>query len=587
MQTDDTTAVARPWAGSYDPGVPADPQPHPAPSLAHLVQTACRKHADRKAFTCVVPNGMNGSLTFAQVDAMSDAFAVFLHHHCGIRQGARVAVQLPNSLPYPVVAFGVFKAGGVLVNTNPLYTPSEMIHQFTDAGVEVLVICDLFADKLAEVIPRTGIRTVVLAGVPEFFPRIPEAIVRGVQKVWTRSLPPVPQLDVPVLRLREALARGRAVGSDPAPWWRDLGAGDLALLQYTGGTTGVAKGAMLSHGNILANLTQVHAVGRALMSGKDCVLTALPLYHIFAFTCNLMTFFELGARNILVPSPRPVRNIQRAIENYPITWITGVNTLFNGLMNEEWFAAFPPRRLVAAIAGGTALHQAVATRWTMMTDTPIAEGYGLTETSPLVSFNPLSDAARPGTIGIPVPGTDVALVDDDDAPVAMGAPGELIVKGPQVMQGYWNRPEDTAQTIRGGWLFTGDVAVMEEGGFLRIVDRKKDMVLVSGFNVYPNEVEECLAKMPEILEAAVIGIPDPASGEAVRAYVVPNPDVPGAVEALTPEAIVAHCRKHLTGYKVPKSIIIRDALPKSPIGKILRKTLRAEARAQAEQRGRA
>jgi long-chain acyl-CoA synthetase len=571
----------RPWIDSYGATIAAELPAMRYPSLAHLVHATCQQHAGKKAFTCVVPNGMNGSLTFAQVDEMSDAFASYLHHHCGVRRGARVAVQMPNGLAFPVAAFGVFKAGAILVNTNPLYTRSEMIHQFNDSGAEVLVICDMFADKLEEVVPRTSIRSVVLAGVPEFFPKIPETIVRGVQKVWSRSLPAVPKLQVPVLRMRAALDKGRSTGAKPAEWWEGLTPDDLALLQYTGGTTGIAKGAMLSHGNILANLDQVLAMGRSHMTGKDCVLTALPLYHIFAFTANLMTFFDIGARNILVPSPRPVQNIQRAIENYPITWITGVNTLFNGLMNEEWFSAYPPKHLVAAIAGGTALHESVANRWKEMTGTPIAEGYGLTETSPLVSFNPLDDRARPGSIGIPVPGTDVALVDDDDAPVAPGQPGELIVKGPQVMRGYWNRPDETDKTLKNGWLFTGDVAVMEDGGFLRIVDRKKDMVLVSGFNVYPNEVEDCLAKIPEVLEAAVVGIPDGASGEAVRAYVVKNPDEPGE---LTKEAIIAHCRKYLAAYKVPRSVIICEELPKSPIGKILRKDLKAEIKAEFEKK---
>ena len=574
--------VSRPWLDVYGDSIAAELPPLAYRSLAHLVHDTCRRHDSRTAFTCVVPNGMNGSLSFRRVAEMSDAFAAFLYHHCGVRRGARVAVQLPNGLAYPIVAFGAFKAGAVLVNTNPLYTPSEMIHQFNDSGAEVLVICDIFADKLAEVIPKTGIRTVVLAGVPEFFPRIPETIVRGVQKVWSRTLPPVPSLEIPVLRIREALAKGRAVQASPQEWWGALQPDDLAMLQYTGGTTGVAKGAMLSHGNILANLQQVLAVGRSHMTGDDCVLTALPLYHIFAFTANLMTFFELGARNILVPSPRPVQNIQRAIENYPITWITGVNTLFNGLMNEEWFSAFPPKHLVAAIAGGTALHAAVAARWSVMTGTPIAEGYGLTETSPLVSFNPLDDRARPGSIGIPVPGTDIALVDDDDAAVEMGKPGELLVKGPQVMLGYWQRPDETEKSIKSGWFYTGDVAVMEKGGFLRIVDRKKDMVLVSGFNVYPNEVEDCLALIPEVLEAAVVGVPDAKTGEAVRAYVVRNPDETGE---LTKEAIIAHCRKHLAAYKVPRSVVMRDELPKSPIGKILRKDLKAEVKAEFAGKG--
>jgi len=567
----------RPWLASYGASIPQNLATPAYQSLADLVHRATVTHGKRRAFTCVAPNGMNGSLSFEQVGQMSDAFAAFLHHECGLRPGDRVAVQLPNGLPYPVVAFGVFKAGCVLVNTNPLYTPSEMIHQFNDSGAKVLVIVDMFADKLAEVVPRTGIGTVVLAGVPEFFPRLPETIIRGVQKVWSRTLPAVPALPVPVLRLKTALAKGRAHGTDIRTLWQSLGHDDLAVLQYTGGTTGVAKGAMLSHGNLLSNLAQMQAVSGGLMTRDDCVLTALPLYHIFAFTANLMAFFDIGARNILVPSPRPVQNLQRAIENYPITWITGVNTLFNGLMNEEWFTAYPPRHLRAAIAGGTALHAAVATRWRIITGTPLAEGYGLTETAPIVSFNPLDDRAKPGSIGMPVPGTDVVLVDDDGKPVPFGEPGELIVRGPQVMQGYWQRPDDTALSLRNGWLYTGDVAVMEEDGFLRIVDRKKDLVIVSGFNVYPNEVEDALARMEAVLEAAVVAIPDARTGEAVRAYVVRNPAVPGE---LTKDDILRHCRTLLTDYKLPKSIVLRDELPKSPIGKILRKDLKAEVRAE-------
>lgn len=567
----------RPWLASYGTTIPQDLPPPSYASLADLVDRASATYAKRRAFTCVVPNGMNGTLSYAQVGAMSDAFAAYLRQDCGLQPGDRVAVQLPNGLPYPVVAFGVFKAGCVLVNTNPMYTPSEMIHQINDSGAKVLVIVDMFADKLAEVVPQTDLQAVVLAGVPEFFPKLPETIVRGVQKVWSRTLPPVPKLAVPVLRLRAALAKGRAHGADVRAYWTGTKPEDLALLQYTGGTTGVAKGAMLTHGNMLANLAQVQSVSGGLMATDDCVLTALPLYHIFAFTANLLTFFEIGARNILIPSPRPVQNLQRAIENYPITWITGVNTLFNGLMNEEWFAAYPPKKLRAAIAGGTALHEAVATRWRAMTGTPLAEGYGLTETAPLVSFNPLDDRAKPGSIGIPVPGCDVVLVDDDGKPVPTGTPGEVMVRGPQVMSGYWHRPEETAKTLQKGWLFTGDVAVMDADGFLRIVDRKKDLVLVSGFNVYPNEVEDALAKMEAVLEAAVVPIPDAKTGEAVRAYIVKNPDYEGD---LATEDILRHCKALLTDYKVPKSIIIRDELPKSPIGKILRKDLKAEVRAE-------
>ena len=569
----DDASPPRPWLASYGTSIPHD---LPAPryrSLADLADQTCRKNAGRTAFTCVVPNGMNGSLSYARLAEMSDAFAAFLRNDCGLQPGDRVAVQLPNGLAYPIAAFGTFKAGCVLVNTNPLYTAPEMIHQFRDSGAKVLVIVDMFADKLTEVIPQTDIGTVVLAGVSELFPTLPNVIVRGVQKYWNRVLPPVPDLPARTLRLRAALKAGRAHRAPVADYWQATTRDDLALLQYTGGTTGVAKGAMLSHGNILANLNQVHAVSGGVMTRDDCVLTALPLYHIFAFTANLMTFFELGARNILIPSPRPVQNLQRAIENYPVTWITGVNTLFNGLMNEEWFAAYPPRRLRAAIAGGTALHQAVARRWQSMTGTPLAEGYGLTETAPLVSFNPLDDRARPGSIGLPVPGCDVVLMDDDGQLVGQGQPGELAVRGPQVMRGYWQRDDETAKAMRDGWLLTGDVAVMDEGGFLRIVDRKKDLVLVSGFNVYPNEVEDVLSLMEGVLESAVVAIPDAKTGEAVRAYIVRNPDHPAE---LTEAEITAHCRSHLTDYKRPRSIIFRDELPKSPIGKILRKDLKAE-----------
>ncbi|MDQ3271167.1 MAG: AMP-binding protein [Pseudomonadota bacterium] len=576
----------KPWQAAYGQHIQVELPSARYRNLAHLASEACRRFEKRTAFTCVVGNGMNGSLSYAEVDELSDAFAGYLRGVCGLAAGDRVAVQLPNSLSYPVVAFGVFKAGCVLVNTNPLYTPSEMIHQFNDAGASVLVVVDMFSDKLAEVVPKTGIKRVVLAGVSEMFPAIPNMVVRCVQKVWSKTLPPVPRLAVPVERLADTLQAGRKTlpADGVRVWWEHIPAASVAALQYTGGTTGVSKGAMLSHANLLANVDQVLAMGRSHMSAGDgsqeCVLTALPLYHIFAFTANLLTFFDIGARNILVPTPRPVQNLQRAIENYPITWITGVNTLFNGLMNEEWFSAFPPKHLKAAIAGGTALHGAVAARWQGMTGTRVAEGYGLTETSPVITFNPMTGTARPDSIGIPVPGCEVRLVADDGSPAPVGQPGELAVRGPQTMLGYWQRPEDTALVIKDGWLYTGDVAVMDESGFFRVVDRKKDLVLVSGFNVYPNEVEEALSKLDAIFEAAVVGIPDSRSGEAVRAYVVKNPEFEGE---LTQEMVIAHCKSLLTDYKIPKSIVFRNELPKSPIGKILRKDLKAEVKAEHAQ----
>ena len=566
------------WHAHYGPGTPAQ-APVPAhASLAALVAAASERYATQTAFTTVVPNGMNGSLSFAEVDSLSDAFAAYLREELALAPGARVAVQLPNGLAYPVAAFGVIKAGCVLVNTNPLYTPSEMRHQFCDSGAEALVITELFADKLDALVGQTPVRHVVVASVPELFPAVPRGIVRAVQRWWSRALPPV---RVPHARFMAAVAKGREhlARLDGAAavrgWWQAVAPDATAVLQYTGGTTGVAKGAQLSHRNLLSNIAQIRAMGAShIEPGRECVLTALPLYHVFAFTANLLSFYDAGARNVLIPSPRPVQNLQRAIENTPVTWITGVNTLFNALLNEEWFVAFPPRRLKAAIAGGAALHHAVAERWEQVTGTRIAEGYGLTETSPVVTFNPLSGPRRPGSIGIPVPGTDVRLVDDAGRPVPAGEPGELVVRGPQVMQGYWNQPAETALVLEDGWLRTGDVAVMDPDGFFTIVDRKKDLILVSGFNVYPNEVEDAVSRLDAVMEAAVVGIPDARSGEAVRVYVVRRD--PG----LTTEQVIAHCRTVLTDYKVPRSVVFRDELPKTPIGKILRKTLKAEVAAE-------
>ncbi len=563
---------SKPWTQAYGDRIPRElPAPRHA-HLARLIDDASQRYGAQAAFTTCMPNGMHGSLTYAQVAQHSDAFAVYLREVAGLQPGARVALQTPNCLAYPVAAFGVFKAGCVLVNTNPLYTPAEMEHQFRDSGAEALVIVDMFADKLEQILQRTSIRHVIVAQVPQFFSSIPCGVIRLVMKFWNKALP---EITVPHLRLEQALAQGAAAREsknlDVAAYTRELGGDALAALQYTGGTTGVSKGAMLSHGNLLANLDQAFAMGAShIAPGKEVVLTALPLYHIFAFTFNLLCFYSAGARNILAPNPRPIQNLQRAFENYPITWVSGVNTLFNALLNEEWFTAFPPAQLKASVAGGAALQHAVAERWQRVTGTAIAEGYGLTESSPVVCFNPLSGVQKPDSIGIPVPGTDVRLVDDRGEPVPAGSPGELIVRGPQVMPAYWQRPEETAATLKDGWLYTGDIALMDADGYFKIVDRKKDMILVSGFNVYPNEVEDAIAAMDEVLEVGVIGVPDAKSGEAVRAYIVPQAD------GLTEEQVRAHCRKTLTDYKVPKTIEFRKELPKSPIGKILRKNLREE-----------
>lgn len=546
-----------------------------------MVDRTCERYARQHAFTAVLPNGMFGNLSFAEVRRDADRFAAFLREELGLAAGDRVAIQLPNSLAYPICAFGVLKAGCVLVNTNPLYTPAEMIHQFNDSGARVLVIVDLFGDKIAPVLEQTGIEHVVLVRLTDRFPALPGFVAYNVIKYWNRL---IPRCTAPTISFREALARGarrlheRKI--DVAAYTAATTPDDLAVLQYTGGTTGVSKGAMLSHGNLLANVAQIEErVAGYVTHGAECPLAVLPLYHIFAFTTNLLYFFQAGARNVLVANPRPLSNLQRAIENYPITWIPGVNTLFNGLLNEEWFADHPPPKLRGSIAGGTALHAAVAERWQRVTGTPVIEGYGLTECSPVVTLNPF-DANRPGTIGLPLIGTEVRLLDGSGRPVPSGEPGELAVRGPQVMQGYWQRPEETAKVIRDGWLLTGDIATMDEDGYLRIVDRKKDMILVSGFNVYPNEVEDCIAACPGVSEVAVIGLPDARTGEMVKAFVVAKP---GA--SLTAEQVREHCKQYLAPYKVPKAVELRAELPKSAVGKVLRRELRAESLTVCQQEG--
>jgi long-chain acyl-CoA synthetase len=562
----------RPWISQYGGHIPATLAAPAHASLPVMATAAAARYAAQTAFTAVMPNGMYGSLSYRAVDEKSDHFARYLRQVLGLAAGDRVAIQMPNCLSYPVVLLGVLKAGCVAVNTNPLYTATEMAHQFKDSGAKAVVVVDLFADKLEQALPSTDVKHVVITKVPEFFPPVVGGIVHAVMKHWNRQ---VPSHGVTATALPAALAQGAAAGGDVRAFWSGLTHESLALLQYTGGTTGVAKGAMLTHGNLLWNLSQMRAMCAShIEDGREVVLTALPLYHIFAFTVNFLSMFEAGARNILVPSPRPIQNLQRAIENHKITWLTGVNTLYNALLSEEWFTAFPPKHIKAAGGGGAAMHHAVVERFEQVTGAPLVEGYGLTETSPVVCFQPLNGTRHKDTIGIPAPMTDVCLVDDQGQPVAVGQPGELVVRGPQVMQGYWQRPEATAEVIKDGWLHTGDVAVMDAEGTFRIVDRKKDMVLVSGFNVYPNEIEDTLTRHDGVLEAAVIGVPDDRTGEAVRAYVVRRDPL------LDAETLLAHCRTRLTGYKVPSRIEFRDELPKTPVGKILRRELRAEVLAR-------
>ena len=582
----------KPWLAQYGSAVPTTLPAPVAANLAAMADAVATRHGKRTAFTCVLPNGMHGNLSYAQVQAMSDQFAHYLRRVAGLQTGDRVALQMPNCLGYPVALLGVLKAGCVAVNTNPLYTAREMNHQFVDSGAQVVVIVDLFADKLQEALAGTAVKQVVLAKVTDFFPALVGGIAHAVMKYWNRTVPGhslqgVHTLPAALQQGAAAAGAGRrtdtktgtgtgaGTGAGTSAYTEALTHDSLALLQYTGGTTGVAKGAELTHGNLLWNMAQMRAMaGSLIVDGEEVVLTALPLYHIFAFTVNFLSMFDAGARNVLVPSPRPVQNLQRAVENYGVTWITGVNTLYNALLNEEWFTAFPPRHLKAAGGGGAAMHHAVVERFEKVTGAPLAEGYGLTECAPVVCFQPLHGPRVKDSIGIPVPSTEVCLLDDAGNPAALGQPGELCVRGPQVMRGYWQRPEATAEVIRNGWLYTGDVAVMTADGTFRIVDRKKDLVLVSGFNVYPNEIEDALSRHDAVMEAAVIGLPDSKTGEAVHAYVVLREESVGQVSEAD---LLAHCKTLLTGYKVPTRITFRAELPKTPVGKILRKDLRNEA----------
>ncbi len=554
-----------PWLDHYPADVSRTLEPVPFRHLPDLITQASKTYVKRKAFVQVMPNGMNGRLTFEQIDRLSDNFAQYLREVLGLSEGDRVAVQMPNNLSYPIVAFGIFKAGLVLVNTNPLYTPSEMIHQYRDSGAKVLVVIDMFADKLPEVLGKTNIEHVVTVKISEFFPPVVAGVIRLVQRFWSRTLP---RITVEHTRFQDALKLGGSAAKS-TDYLANISGDSVAALQYTGGTTGVSKGAMLTHNNLIYNTVQmIQMNGKFIRPGQETVLTALPLYHIFAFTVNLLGFYHSGGTNILVPTPRPPSNLKRAFENYEITWLSGVNTLFNALLNERWFTDSPPKHLIASAAGGMALHESVAERWLEVTKTPIVEGYGLTESSPVLAFNPLGGEVKVGTIGIPVPGTEMKCVDDSGRVLAAGEPGELLARGPQIMKGYWNREAETANTIQDGWLHTGDIAQMDEHGYFKIVDRKKDMILVSGFNVYPNEVEEVIAAIDGVIEVGVIGVPDERSGERVSAYVV------SAIKAPTKDEIISYCRENLAGYKVPTQVIFVDELPKSPIGKILRRELR-------------
>ncbi len=547
------------WLKSYPPGVPEEIDVNQFASLGDLFEKSVARFADHTAYV-----NMGKSISYAQLDSLSRQFAGYLQGELKLGRGARVALMMPNCLQYPVAMFAVLRAGFTVVNVNPLYTARELEHQLRDSGCEAVVIMENFAHTLAEVMGRTSVRHIVVTGLGDMlgFPKslLVNLVVRHVKKM-------VPPWSLPGhVGFRDALDRGSTHGLAPVAMTHD----DLAYLQYTGGTTGVAKGAMLTHGNIIANLQQAHAwISPYVKEGEEVIITALPLYHIFSLTANCLTFFKIGASNVLITNPRDIPAFVAELGKYPFTVITGVNTLFNALLNNPEFEKLDFGSLKVALGGGMAVQQAVADRWKRVTGKTLAEAYGLTETSPAVCINPLDLPEFNHSIGLPISSTDVSLRDDDGYEVSMGIPGELCVKGPQVMKGYYNRPEDTARTFtHDGYLRTGDVATIDDDGFVRIVDRKKDMILVSGFNVYPNEVEDVVAAHPGVMEVAALGVPDEHSGEAVKVFVVRKDP------ALTAEALIAHCRAGLTGYKVPRFVEFRDELPKSNVGKILRRVLR-------------
>ncbi|EEQ11568.1 Long-chain-fatty-acid--CoA ligase [Yersinia mollaretii ATCC 43969] len=555
-----STTLEKVWLKRYPADVPAEIDPDRYSSLVEMFENAALRYADQPAFI-----NMGEVMTFRKLEERSRAFAAYLQQGLGLQKGDRVALMMPNLLQYPIALFGILRAGMVVVNVNPLYTPRELEHQLNDSGAAAIVIVSNFAHTLEKVVFKTQVKHVILTRMGDQLSTAKGTLVNFVVKYIKRLVPKYYLPDA--ISFRTALQKGRRLQYVKP----DVINTDMAFLQYTGGTTGVAKGAMLTHRNMQSNLEQAKAAYAPLLQpGHELVVTALPLYHIFALTMNCLLFIELGGRSLLITNPRDIPGMVKELSHYPFTAMTGVNTLFNALLNNEEFTKLDFSTLRLSVGGGMPVQKAVAERWEKLTGKHLLEGYGLTECSPLVTGNPYDLKHYSGSIGLPVPSTDVRLVDDEGRDVGFGEPGELWVRGPQVMLGYWQRPEATDEVLKEGWLATGDVATLDEQGFLRIVDRKKDMILVSGFNVYPNEIEDVVALHPKVLESAVIGVPNGVAGEAVKLFVVKKDTT------LTQEELLTHCRRYLTGYKVPKIVEFRDELPKSNVGKILRRELRDE-----------
>jgi long-chain acyl-CoA synthetase len=549
------------WLKSYPAGVPAEVDIYEHRSLGAVFDKSVACFGSHPAFV-----NMGHTITYADLDRLSRDFGAYLQSGLKLKPGARVALMMPNLLQYPIALFGALRSGYTVVNCNPLYTPRELEHQLQDAGAEAIVILENSAHTLAQVIASTKVKHVVTTEVGDMLTAPRRFVINSLVKYVKRM---VPAWRIPgAVSFRAALRQGKRL-----PWRRaEIGHEDLAFLQYTGGTTGIPKGAMLTHGNIVANLAEAHAwLKGVLREGHETVITPLPLYHIFAMTVSLV-FFKIGATNVMVTDPRNIKGLIRELKRHPFTVIIGVNTLFNALPNHPDFAALDFSRLCLSFASGMAVQRAVAEKWRKLTGRPLIEAYGLTEASPCLASNPLDIEEFNGSIGLPIPSTEVAIRDEAGNDLPVGEVGELCGRGPQIMKGYWERPDETIKVMTpDGFLRTGDMAMIDERGFLHLVDRKKDMIVVSGFNVWPNEIEDVVALHPGVLEVGAVGVPDARSGEAVRIVVVKkDPE-------LTAEALIEHCRKYLTGYKAPRSVEFRTTLPRSNIGKILRRELRESA----------
>ncbi|MHA7924552.1 MAG: AMP-binding protein [Marinobacter sp.] len=549
------------YQDKYPAGVPREVDLNKYKSMVDVFEQSVKKFADRPAFSAV-----GATLTYRDLDTQSRNFAAWLQNKTDLKPGDRIAVQMPNVSQYPVVVFGAMRAGLIVVNTNPLYTTREMEHQFNDSGAKALVVLANMAENAEKVLPHTGIEHVIVTEIADMHSPIKRTLMNAVVKHVKKMVPPfnIPQAH----KLPAVLSAGAREKFTPVECKQD----DIAVLQYTGGTTGVAKGAMLTHGNLVANLLQTRPMMEDMVvEGQEVVIAPLPLYHIYSFTLNCGIMLEAGAHNVLIPNPRDIPGFVKELKNHKFTAFLGLNTLFVALCNNEEFQALDFSGLKLTSSGGMALTSDTAKMWERVTGCEICEGFGMTETSPVVTFNPHS-AIQIGTIGLPIPSTLVKTLDEESNETPLGEPGELCVKGPQVMRGYWQRPEDTQKSFtEDGYLRTGDIALIQEDGYVRIVDRKKDMIIVSGFNVFPNEIEDVVSSHPKVVECAAVGVPDAKSGEAVKVYLVPT------AEGVTENELKEFCRERLTAYKVPKQFVFRDELPKTNVGKILRRELRDEA----------